>query len=359
MLGPEKNNITILSLLDTELDYQLRHQLRNQPGYEYRRGHGLFNSARLEQLQDSNFWSLAPVDCFDVILVQADSEDLRRLTATGTIGHEAGLARRWSSVPAAVVAVLKDGELQAAIQAAMLDFDGILACPYDIETLNQTLPLAVQRHRDRSYLAHRYGKLRRVCREVNRRRRNLRQKVDLLCSDLVGSNQDLTETLRRLRDAYGFQNNLMGEFDMHCMLHKALLQISGKVGGCNSTFYSCISGQFEAHISSNDEEDFFDITGIEDVLAKTIVDEAMVTKGSVFAENGGVWESDAHEEVNLLEGMSLLACPISVDGELVGVMVLYRRGKAFDKKDLSQVETFLSPFGRVLATLTKLSSIVG
>ncbi|MBN1435616.1 MAG: GAF domain-containing protein [Sedimentisphaerales bacterium] len=356
MLGAEKKNITILSLLNTRLDQQLRDQLRGRSRFAYRRGHGLFNSARLEQLQDSNFWTMAPVDRFDVILVQVMPEDLARLTAKESVGPEAGLARRWSSVPAAVVAVLEDGQLDSAVQAAMLDFDGILASSYDIGSLEQTVTRAMQRHRDRNYLAHRYGKLRRVCREVNKRRRHLRQKVDLLCGDMVDSNMNLAETVRRLRDAYGFQSSLLGEYDMGCMLHKALREISEKSEGANTAFYSCASGAFEAHIVA-DGGDCAEIGWTERAFTHSVVEEVRRVRGNVCVNNAGVWETDDADSV--LAGLKVLACPVCDDGVLVGVLVLYRLEEAFSKVEINRVESFLAPLGRVLTALEKLVTIVG
>lgn len=91
--------------------------------------------------------------------------------------------------------VILDEELDAervlaALRAGALD---VFTPPFDLDSLRDVLSKAVRRNRDRAHEATRAERLRRLSSGMIRDRRELRQRVDLVCRDLVHAYRRLAE----------------------------------------------------------------------------------------------------------------------------------------------------------------------
>jgi len=360
-LETDKTGIKILSFLDGNVERTLCGQL-SQPGItDYYRAEAPSSVPSPSEMISSAFWSAFPVDYADVVLLPVSSQDLAELVKLREqnikpIHNAIGF---WLWMPAAVVAVLAEDSIRDALAAAQLDFDGILAEPFHPDGVVGQLQKAIDRHKQKTNLEKRYHKLQRVFRQVNHKRRNLREKVDLLCHDLVQSNVEFTSVLRDLQSAYDFQSELTGEFDFRLMLFKALRQIKDRITESNAAIYLCATNRFDAHIVGAWYEQQDDIEEIETIFEKTIVPQVIETRQPVLVTEGAEYPDVKPKYRKKLAGLSLLALPVTIDNELLGVVTIYRNtDNPLQPKDKQSVLPFLPPFARAIESLQRLEHLL-
>ena len=208
-------------------------------------------------------------------------------------------------------------------------------------------------------LSERNHKLRQLCRQLNRKRRQLRDKVDLLCRDLVYSNGELTQTLLQLRRVYDFQNDLSGEFDLRYLLHKALRSLREQLPDSSAAIYLCSSGAFEAHVAGAWYDQVQDIADIEQALEKSVVKKVLETKQAVLIDDAGESKEILPADRKTLSGLSLLVPGIWLEGKIIGVVAVYRQaGNAFTQKDINSIQPLLSPLARAINAAQKVQQFV-
>ena len=208
-------------------------------------------------------------------------------------------------------------------------------------------------------IQQRYSKIRRICREANRKRRHLRDKVDLLCHDLVHSNMQFTETLHGLQRAYEFQSSLMGEFDGRYLLYKALRELKSGLPESNAAIYLCRRNQFEAHLTGPGCEELIDVPEIEALLTTTVVRQTMDTGQSFLYNDIDAWQEISPQHRKGLHGLALMALPIEFEDELLGILVFYRsKERGFCCKDKALLERLMLPLAQAIASVQKLEHLL-
>jgi DNA-binding NtrC family response regulator len=83
--------------------------------------------------------------------------------------------------------------LGRAVEAMRLGVRDLFTKPFDMGRLTTALEEAIEARRHRRQERLRYERLRRVSARILRERRTLRQRVDLVCRDLVGAYRRLAE----------------------------------------------------------------------------------------------------------------------------------------------------------------------
>ena len=352
----------VLSFLDGEQEAKLRRQIVGLEDFDYRLGHA-DGSPRpgVGELTNKAFWSASVLSGVQIVLVAFSSRDLtelKRILDKPSVSRDRSVGF-WSHLGVAVIAVLENDSIHDAVTAAQLDFDGILAKPFHGRQIATLLRHATERSDRRKHLAVRYDKLRALLRRTNHNRRYLRDKIDLLCRDLVGSNVDLTGTLHNLRNAYDFQMCLCGEFDMRMMLHKALRNIKGHAEESSAAVYLCHSGNFEAHVVSSWYDHPNEIATLEELLTETIIPGVLESRSAILVPNGGAWPDISESHRDSLSGLSLLAMPIQIESRLLGAVVLYRNAdKPMTSRCVATIATMLSPLGHAIESLQKLEHLL-
>ena len=208
-------------------------------------------------------------------------------------------------------------------------------------------------------LRQRYDKIRRLCREANRKRRHLQEKVNLLCQDLVHSNLQFTETLHTLQRAYEFQSDLMGEFDGRYLLYKALRELKSGLGESNAAIYLCRHHKFEAHLTGPWYDHPEDIREMESLLKATLIPRTVETGQSYLLNDVEGCQAISSKHRQALRGLALMALPIESEGELLGALVFYRQNdRGFCCKDKALLERLMPPLGRAIAAVQKLEHLI-
>lgn len=208
-------------------------------------------------------------------------------------------------------------------------------------------------------IINRYHKMRKFCRDVNRDRRQLRNKVDLLCRDLIQYNGNLTSSLHELQRIYDFQTELTGEFDLRYMLHKALRQIKNLVADSSALFYLSQSNGIEAHISGPWYQSHRDLEEIEQPIQQTIIPEIIGSSRNLLIPDAVSWQDIPLKKRRLLGGLSLLGLPVICDDEVIGGLVIYRDSRKPLTTELCRdVQPYVYPLARAVTAILKLQPLI-
>ena len=90
--------------------------------------------------------------------------------------------------------------LGRAVEAMRLGVADMFTKPFDLRRLAQVVKEALAAHHTQQRRHRRLERLEKLSRKVIRERRELQQRIDLVCRDLVGSYRDLAERFVRHRD---------------------------------------------------------------------------------------------------------------------------------------------------------------
>jgi len=91
--------------------------------------------------------------------------------------------------------------LGRAVEAMRLGAVDLFTKPFDLLRLTTVVKQTLADHRAHRRQGQRLERLERLAKKVIRERKELQQRVDLVCRDLVGSYRDLAELFVGFRDA--------------------------------------------------------------------------------------------------------------------------------------------------------------
>ena len=198
----------------------------------------------------------------------------------------------------------------------------------------------------------RVERIRYVCSRLNRTRRRLRSKVDLLCRDLVAVNRNLAGDARRLSRAFDLFNSLTGRPDLHNILQGSMEEITKEAAAFAGAIYLCSGERFQTHTNWELHHSQAAWVHIENVLQKTIVRQVRQSGRSVLVIDGCRWRAVPSDFRGQLSGLSLMGLPIKARGNLLGVAVLCRlAANRFSQQDAASISPLLTPLGLALGVM--------
>jgi len=353
--------LKVLSLLDGDLEKRFSRGLIGRRQLEYFRKYAPLLDEQPQSLLGQPFWMQLSAEAYDVIVFELNAHHIDQLHHSLNQQNHSGIWNEtgWSQFPAATVTVLSDSKQENLERAVHLGFDGVWTEPLEDHTVLDKLQTAVANARRRQYRQERFNRMRRLCRKVNRNRRHLRLKVDLLCRDLISSNAQFADTLLDLQRAYDFQSELTGEFDRRYMMHKALQGMKNTLGNCSSALYLCQSGQFEAHVTGMNQDTSEDIAALEELLSTTVVPAILDSEKIIMLDNTDRCSQLTPNQKRLLKNWTLLALPVISRDQLQGVSVFYRHHtKKFTNADRDKLLPMIPPLARALSSLSKLEQYI-
>lgn len=121
-------------------------------------------------------------------------------------GDAIGLQRQLRGISAAGFVLMSGAPTVSRIVEAMrlgaMDF---LVKPFDLSHLTATVSEALARQEKQLQMKRRYARMRRLAKRILQDRRELRNRVDLVCRDLVQAYRRLAKRVVELYDMYGQQ----------------------------------------------------------------------------------------------------------------------------------------------------------
>ncbi|RPI62386.1 MAG: response regulator [Planctomycetaceae bacterium] len=245
-------------------------------------------------------------------------------------------------IPTVVITGLGDVKtLTAASQRRPVE---LMTKPLNLARLKQTIIDELDRRASATRMGRRASRLRGLAHKLNQDRRSLRQQLDGSCADLTASYRDLAGRMTIQKAVLRYQNELIAatsDDDVFRSLFRLFLSNSGPLFGvalaCDESATLRIAGRFG--VPSPDNLTFCQ------TFCNPIVDSLLATpKCLIFdaMERAEMFDPSIHRR---LVGLNVLAVPlIPCEGELIGMVVLYRKGEQpFIDTDLALADMISTP----------------
>lgn len=220
----------------------------------------------------------------------------------------------------------------------------LMTKPLDVERLRATIRQELHRRREAEKTQRRTRRLRALARKTNIARKDAHRQLDTTCSDLTEAYRTLSGQLAFQQVLLDYQRQLLGaktDDDTFGTLFRFFVQRSGPLFGvamvCDQNAELRIAGRFG--VPNPDGEAFCE------ALTSPLVDIALA--------NPQVSTLDATDEADLFDptirkyvvGLNVLLVPlIPAPGEMIGLVVLYRKGEQpFTDGDAALAELISGP----------------
>ncbi|MHC4562222.1 MAG: GAF domain-containing protein [Planctomycetota bacterium] len=245
-------------------------------------------------------------------------------------------------VPAVVITGCSDAETIA--DATRVGVVELMTKPLDVERLRATVRGELKRQSIRRRTERRALRLRDLARDVNIERKLMGQQLDSTCADLTAAYRTLSGQMALQQIVMSYQNDLIAaanDDDVFRSLFQQFVRRSGPVYGialvCDAEAELRIVGRFGVPKP--------DSAGFCGELIKPMVDKVLDNPHCEvvdLAEDAEEFDQRLHR---YLPGMTGLAMPlVPAPGELIGLIVLYRKGEQpFTDVDLAMAEMIAHP----------------
>jgi DNA-binding response OmpR family regulator len=257
----------------------------------------------------------------DVVMINLQIDDNSGLALLETV------RRIYPTADVVALSRLRRNELTLdAFRAGATDVLFLPASGTEVESL---LTRVWARRNAAAKTAYRHLRLRRVCKQLNKARHEIRQQVDLLCNDLVRAYQDMAVQLNAAQVAADYAGAVGQELEVEGLLRKTMEWILKKLGPVNAAIYLPDSERhfaLGAYLNLDTDADAPLISAIGD----TIVKQADTAARPVAAEDDQALEELFGEEGRRLKGRAWLAAPCVPTGgtgskEAMAVLVIFRK----------------------------------
>lgn len=220
----------------------------------------------------------------------------------------------------------------------------LLTKPLDIDRLRAAVHSELSRRAGDRTRTERSARLRKLYRLANRQRKNVQQQLDTTCANLTAAYGNISSQMALQKVVMGFQNDLLAaktDDDAFRALFRLYVKRSGSLNGaalvCDSNAQLNIIGRFGVP--------YPDSVKFCSALADPLVDAVLATPEVMLFDAGDTADM-FHESIQrFLPGMSILLIPlIPAPGELIGMVVLYRKGEQpFTEHDVALAEMIATP----------------
>ncbi len=252
------------------------------------------------------------------------------------------LRSEMGDIPAVVITGFSDAK--TLTEASRHQPVELMTKPLDLVRLRSTVNAALDRQTDVRRSRSRAKRLRRLARTINIERKNIHRQLDKTCADLTTAYRSLSCQLGLQQIVISYQRDLVAarnDDDVFRSLFKLFIERSGPVHGvalvCDASAELRIVGRFG--VPAPDSLAFcqkLSFPVIQAVLGNpvvTLIDAS--EKTDMFCESIRRY----------LPGVSIMAMPlIPSTGEMIGVVVLYRKGEQpFCDSDMAMAEMTALP----------------
>jgi DNA-binding response OmpR family regulator len=220
----------------------------------------------------------------------------------------------------------------------------VMTKPLDLDRLRETIRTELTRQEQTRRLERRYRRLRRLARSINLERKDIRRRLETTCADLEAAYGTLSEQIAGQKTLIEYQRDLLAarnDDDVFRAMFRLFVRRSGSVFGvamaCDADAELQIVGRFGVPTPDNIEF----CRGI----VKPIRDAVLSNPRCMLIDAGEQREMFDQSIRRYLVGLSVLVVPlIPCAGELIGLVVLYRKGEQpFVPADVSLAETVAPP----------------
>lgn len=239
------------------------------------------------------------------------------------------------------IVITGNGDADSLCRASRCRPVELMSKPLDLDRLRKTIRTELDR---RSRQDHRTVRLRRLAREANVERKSIRHDLDNTCQNLTDAYRNLNSQMSIQKVVLNYQNELLSaknDDDVFRSLFRLFVHRSGPVFGvaltCDATAELKVSGRFG--VPYPDSLEF--CQSLCEPLTEAILNDPLC----LFIDAGDEAAMFDPEIRRYLPGVTVLAIPlIPTPGELIGIVVLYRKGEQpFTDGDVAIAEMIATP----------------
>ena len=247
-----------------------------------------------------------------------------------------------SEMPAVVITGY--GDVAALTEASRRRPVDVITKPLDIERLKAAVRDELARQAQYQRLSRRARRLRTLARTINLERRRAVHRLDTTCAELSAAYRTLSGQMAVQQTVINYQNDLLSardDDDVFSSLFRKFVRRSGAVFGvamvCDANAELRIVGRFG--VPQPDSPTFCR------ALVEPLVDAVLTDPQCTLLEAGERLELFPEPIRRYLPGLSILAVPLlPLAGEMIGLVVLYRKGEQpFTDEDLAFAELISIP----------------
>ncbi len=226
-----------------------------------------------------------------------------------------------------VVATSRLRRSELTLEAFRAGAADVLFTPAPLPEIESLLARIARRREEAARSSFRSLRVRRVCKQLNKARHEIRQQVDLLCNDLVRAYQDMAVQLNAAQVAADFANAVGPELEVEGLLRKTMEWILKKLGPVNAAIYLPDADRhfaLGAYLNLDTDADGPLIAAIGDTLVKQ-ADRAV---RPIAADRDQTVDELFGEEGRRLKGRSWLAAaclPAAGPRDAMAVLVIFRK----------------------------------
>lgn len=234
-----------------------------------------------------------------------------------------------------------------ALRGGAIDF---LPKPFTVEQIGQRLSSALARQQIEARDFRRLTRLRDAVKRLNRARKSVSKKVDLLCNDLVHAYSDLAKQLDEVRTQESFRSLITSARDLEQMLCHSMDWLLRKAGYCNIAIY-LVGDDQQYELGAYMKYTIPGTKELTNAMRDGLV-RHIARDGFVAASGNDLLELLSAEEIALLHGQTLLGTTCSYLGESLAAIVLYRDEKSpFSREDEQMLKAIAPLFATALTSL--------
>lgn len=234
-----------------------------------------------------------------------------------------------------------------ALRGGAIDF---VPKPFTVEQIGQRLSHALARQQIEARDLRRLTRLRDAVKRLNRARKTVSKKVDLLCNDLVHAYTDLARQLDEVRTQESFRSLIAGARDLEQMLCHSMDWLLRKAGYCNIAIYLVGEDQ-QYELGAYMKYTIPGTKELTNAMRDGLV-RHVARDGFVAASGNDLLELLSAEEIALLHGQTLIGTTCNYLGESLAAIVLYRDEKSpFSREDEQMLKAIAPMFATTLTSL--------
>ncbi len=252
------------------------------------------------------------------------------------------LREHTADLPAVVITGHRDPEtLAAASRTRPVE---LMTKPLDLDRLRATVQTELRRQEEQRRSERRTRRLRHLAKRTNQQRRTVSRQLETTCADLTDSYRSLGEQMAKQQAALDYHRELLAaknDDDVFRALFRLFVQHSGVVFGaalvCNADAELQMAGRFG--VPQPDSAHFCR------KLADPVIDRTLRDPRIHLFDATDHTEEFPEDIRQYLVGVTILAIPLLPEaGEMIGVVVLYRKGEQpFTDADLELAEMVAPP----------------
>lgn len=215
----------------------------------------------------------------------------------------------------------------------------LMTKPLDLVRLKETVAQELSRQKDAKRFHRRTRQLRRLARRTNIQRKVINRQLDSILSDLTDAHQSLSGQMDLQKMLIEYQSQVIGSKDDDEVFEKLFRLFVGLSGPLFGAAMVC-DADAQLHISGRFGVPRPDGMRFCEELARPFVDMLLVDPRCVLVDAGERVDLFCASIRRYLVGLTVLAIPlIPAEGELIGVVMLYRKGEQpFTDQDIVLAE---------------------